>query len=478
MKRFNIARTKFLECYWHLLDQTKIFDIDFLYGGRDSGKSRFVAMILILDCMRVKGFKCLLVRKNLNTVRGSQFDLIKSIIEEWGLTGSFRFNETRLEIIFKQNGNGFYGRGLDDPGKIKSFNNPSCCWVEEGNQIEKDDFVIILTSLRTQSRVKTWFTFNPECEMNYTDFWLWQEYFSHTTELNFTWNKIIEIPDLGPVEFNVRATQTTYRDNPYCQPQRKALYESYKASKNNAYWYQTYTLGLWGYKRTGGEFWKCFEEAKHAAREIDITNGTIHLVADNNVNPYIAISVWQIFPHKKLIRQIHEFPCESPDNTAKKAALKALRWLRAIGYAQPVYVYGDPSANAKSTTDDNGASFFDKFTATIREDGLPLINRVQKSAPEVAMSGSFVNEIYESNYGGWTIEISSTCRKSIEDYTMAKEDAEGKILKKRETDKDTKVSFERYGHFSDCKRYFITTVLKNEFIQYKSRSKKYYGIAT
>jgi PBSX family phage terminase large subunit len=469
VEQVEIDESIFLPCYRHLID-SEFFDIDFLYGGRDSGKSRHIAMQLVVDCMREGYFKCLLIRKVLNTVRDSQYSLIKSIIEDWNIKHLFSFNDTRMEIICRINGNGFYGRGLDDVGRIKSFNNPSHCWIEEGNQIDNDDFVVILTSLRAEQRVKTWFSFNPECDVNYTEFWLWQEYFQHTTALSFTWIKTVDTDD-GPVEFRIRATHSTYKDNPYCKPQRKALYESYKASKNNAYWYQTYTLGLWGYKRTGGEFWKCFEEVKHV-KEVKLEASTIHLVADNNVNPYIAVSAWQVFPQRKLIRQVNEFPCESPDNTAKKAALKALKWLERIDYKDTVFIYGDPSANAKSTVDDEGKSFFDKFIATVTEDRRPVINRVQKSAPEVALSGSFVNEIYESNYAGWTIEIGSECRKSIEDYTMAKEDAEGKILKKRETDKDTKVSFERYGHFSDCKRYFITTILANEFNQYKSRSKR------
>jgi phage terminase large subunit len=462
-----------LTCYNHLVDNKEFFDIDFLYGGRDSGKSRHIAQDLIIECLDDKKyFKCLLVRKILNTVRDSQYGLIKSIIEEWKVEHFFLFNDTRLEIKCI-NGNGFYGRGLDDVGRIKSFNNPSHCWIEEGNQITNEDFVVILTSLRADQRVKTWFSFNPECEMNYMEFWLWQDWFSHTTDLSFTWKKQIDV-DGQMVEFMVRATHSTYRDNPYCKPQRKALYESYKNSKNNAYWYQTYTLGLWGYRRTGGEFWKCFEEAKHT-RELKYEKGTVHVVADNNVNPYIAISVWQIFTDKKILRQIYEFPCESPDNTAKKAAKKVCAWLHQIGYKDVVFIYGDPSANKKSTEDDEGRSFFDKFISTFRDESFSVVNRVQKSAPEVAQSGAFVNEIYESNLNGWTIEIGSHCRKSIEDYTMAKEDKDGKLLKKRETDKDTKVSFERYGHFSDDKRYFITTVLANEFNQYKSRTKKYFG---
>jgi hypothetical protein len=50
-----------------------------------------------------------------------------------------------------------------------------------------------------------------------------------------------------------------------------------------------------------------------------------------------------------------------------------------------------------------------------------------------------------------------------------KEDADGKMLKPKIKDKETEVTYEPAGHYSDQKRYFITTVLKNEFNQYKSR---------
>jgi PBSX family phage terminase large subunit len=472
----NISKEKFLPCYLHLLDSEEFFDIDFLYGGRDSGKSRHLAQQLIVDCLRDGYFKCLLIREVLNTVRDSQFSLIKSIIEAWNMTSLFSFNDTRLEIKCI-NGNGFFGRGLDDVARIKSFNNPSHAWIEEGNQVTANDFVVVLTSLRAEQRVKTWFSFNPECECNYTEFWLWQEWFSHTEQLSWITTKTIEVDD-EQIEFRVRATHTTYKDNPYCKPQRKALYESYKNSKNNAYWYQTYTLGLWGYRRTGGEFWKCFEEVKHTGDATIDPKSIIYVIADNNVNPYIAVSLWQADPQNKIIYQVGELPCEHPDNTASKAAKRVVKYLDSIGYILAVHVGGDPSANKKSTEDDEGRSFFDKFKAAIRDGGYRVIDRVERSAPEVARSGEFINEIYESNYQGWKIVIGKQCRKSIEDYNMTKEDKDGKILKKAETDVNTKVSFQRYGHFSDCKRYYITMLLKVEFNQYKARSKKYFGVAT
>lgn len=466
--KFRIPQHKFLPVYKHFLDKSNIFDIEFLYGGRDSGKSREVAHQVIMDCMTKKAYKCLLIRKVLNTVRDSQYSLIQSVIEEWGLTRFFKFNSSRLEIIHIKTGNGFYGRGLDEVGRIKSFNNPSACWIEEGNQITNEDFVVVLTSLRSNNvRVKTWFSFNPECAVNYTDFWLYQEWFEHTDELSFEYIKKIDVDD-EVIEFRVRATHSTYRDNPWCPPQRKALYESYGDSKNNSYWYQTYTLGLWGYRRTGDEFWKCFDEYKHTGKVSPI-NSTYHIVLDNNVNPYIAVQIWQIDLQSQTLMQVSEIPCESPFNTAAKAAGKVISWLESHGYNDVVYIYGDPSANAKSTTDDEGRSFFDKFIGVMAANKWTLSKRVGNSAPSVSQSGAFINEIYEAEYGGWKILIDKSCRKSIEDYNMAKEDIEGQMLKKKTTNKETGVSYEKYGHMSDCKRYFITKVLGKLYKIYMTR---------
>lgn len=463
----KISKDKFLPIYQPLILDPEFFDIDFLYGGRDSGKSRHIAMQLICECLRADKFRCLLIRKVLNTVRDSQYSLIESICEEWKIKHLFRFNSSRLEITCV-NGNGFFGRGLDDVGRIKSFNDPTTCWIEEGNQIEANDLVVILTSLRSNDvTVKTWFSFNPECDVSYTDFWLWQEWFMHTEHLSFTWTRTVMTDD-GPVDLKVRATHATYKTNPYCSPQRKALYESYKNSKNNAYWYQTYTLGLWGYRRPGGEFWKCFEEDQHtdALKEID---SVFHISIDNNVNPYIACSIWQIDVANKKLLQIHEVPCEHPYNTAAKAAGKVIDWLDKVGYNDTVYIYGDPSANARSTTDDEGRSFFDKFIGVFKKEGFNYVNRVGRSAPSVSQSGAFINEIFESNYGGWSITIDKSCRKTIEDLNMTVEDIDGKILKKRVTNKETGVSYEKYGHYSDVTRYFITTALSTLYTQYLTR---------
>ncbi|UXO94043.1 terminase large subunit [Pseudanabaena phage Pan5] len=464
-----LPKRLFLPVYHHLLDEATTYDIEFLYGGRDSGKSRFTAQRLIYLCLHLPYFRCILTRKVKDTIKDSQWQLIKDICEEWKIDHLFKFKSSPLGIECI-NGNSFICRGLDQPTKLKSVSNPSHCWVEEGNQIEREDFTIILTSLRYNGgNVQTFFTFNPECETTYTEFWLWQDWFSRTTDLSFTYCQDIYVNG-EKFTYRVRATHSTYKNNPYCSPQRIALYESYKNSKNNAYWYQTYTLGLWGYRKTGGEFWKCFDEGKHT-RVVKYQPNPIHVVVDNNVMPYVTVDIWQLSIEKKEINQVAELNCTHPDNTAKKAALRLVKWVIRNDVPH-VYLYGDPSANSRSTVDDDGRSFFDKFIAVLRESGIEFTNRIQKSHPSVAMSKDFINEIYEAGYEGWKISIDTDCRVSIEDYTMVKEDIDGTMLKKKITDKDTKVSYEKYGHHSDNKRYLITTILAPQFRKFASRRKR------
>jgi hypothetical protein len=223
--------------------------------------------------------------------------------------------------------------------------------------------------------------------------------------------------------------------------------------------------------QAGGEFWSGFSTLKHVTPTPYDSSTTIHVSLDNNVSPYVTCSVWQV--SGKEIRQIHEIPAKSPNNNAVKASILLAKYLDRLKYANIVYIYGDPSASARSTVDANSASFFDKFIEVLKQSGYKVITRVKKSMPEIALSANFINEIYESELLGFSIRIDPSCVVSIEDYYSVKHDKEGKMQKTKVKDSSTGVSYEQYGHFSDAKRYFIMTLLANEFQQYKSKQAKY-----
>lgn len=223
--------------------------------------------------------------------------------------------------------------------------------------------------------------------------------------------------------------------------------------------------------QAGGEFWAAFSTLKHVAPTPYDSKTTIHISLDNNVSPYVTCSVWQVAG--KEIRQIHEIPAKAPNNNAVKAALLLAKYLDRLKYESIVYIYGDPSASARSTVDANSASFYDKFIEVLKQSGYKIISRVKKSMPEIAMSANFINEIYENDLLGFSIRIDPSCTVSIEDYYSVKHDKEGKMQKTKVKDPSTGVTYEQYGHFSDAKRYFLMTLLASEFQQYKSKQSKY-----
>lgn len=223
--------------------------------------------------------------------------------------------------------------------------------------------------------------------------------------------------------------------------------------------------------QAGGEFWAGFNTLRHVQPRLYDAQTSIHISLDNNVSPYVTCSVWQV--KGKEIRQVHEIPAKDPHNNAVKAAILLAKYLESVQHEGIVYVYGDPSASARSTVDVNSASFFDKYIEVLKQSGVKIVSRIKKSMPEIALSANFINEIYESELLGFSIVIDPGCTVSIEDYYSVKHDMEGKMQKTKVKDPTTGVSYEPYGHFSDAKRYFIMTLLAAEFEKYKSKQNQY-----
>ena len=221
--------------------------------------------------------------------------------------------------------------------------------------------------------------------------------------------------------------------------------------------------------QSGGEFWKGFNPSQHV-KPVSLDPALpIHLSLDQNVAPYVTVSAWQ--KADKAIRQVHELPCREPFNNAPKAAMQTAKWLRSIEYTDVVYVHGDPAGRAKSAVDENSRSFFDKYIAVLRANGFKVIDRVRKSSPKVALSAAYINEIYTDNLYGYSIEVGEHCAVSIEDYYSVKEDANGHMMKPKAKDPGTGLTYERYGHFSDAKRYVLIDLTEADYKRYSTRNR-------
>lgn len=259
--------------------------IKFLYGGRDSGKSRDIAQRKILQCLQNDYFRCVLIKKTKSSIKDSQWQMIKDVCEEWGIDHFFDFNSSPLEIKCI-NGNKFICRGMDDPGNIKSISNPSDAWVEEGNQLTQEDWIYLMTTLRNNSNepVNIDFSFNPECDGDYQEFWLYNDYFSHTTEKSFSHTLTYSV-GIETVYVKYIAVHSTYHDNRYVTAERKANLES--LATINYYWYRVFTLGEWGNQLNESPWAFAFDKGKHVGVIQPTLNRSLplYISCDFNRNP-------------------------------------------------------------------------------------------------------------------------------------------------------------------------------------------------
>jgi phage terminase large subunit len=120
--------------FWPLLENNDRYLL--LWGGRDSAKSDGIALKLLLACINLPYFKCVMARKQLNKVFGSIQATLEKVAKREGIDHLFRFGISPQGVWCKENGNSFLPFGMDEVGNIKSLSDPTHVWYEEANQIE------------------------------------------------------------------------------------------------------------------------------------------------------------------------------------------------------------------------------------------------------------------------------------------------------------------------------------------------------
>lgn len=257
-------------------------------------------------------------------------------------------------------------------------------------------------------------------------------------------------------------------DNPFLP---KVYLDSVK--NMNEYEYRVFVLGDWDVVlKSGGEFLKRFELDLHLGNTNFDISKNIHISIDSNVLPYIAVSLWQLYKRPGggwRIVQVGELPIGEPDNSAVNAGKIVGKFLNDYEFSNKIYLYGDPTTKASNNIDENKRSFLKLFKTGLEGAGYELNERFFNKAPNVSLTGDFINEILGSEIFDLSIEINEACKKSINDYIQLKEDADGGILKKRIKDPKTGQTYEPLGHLTDSMRYFICKVFEEDFYKYSQR---------
>ena len=138
-------------------------------GGRHSGKSIFIARILVAllcsDCNQNSHIA--VFRKHKEDVRDSVYAEIEAAIHYFGLERLFEFKKTPLQIVRKDTRQTIYFYGLDDPRKHKSKKPPfgyvRWMWFEELDEFTSWDEIesVMISYQRGGSSFQAFFSFNP-----------------------------------------------------------------------------------------------------------------------------------------------------------------------------------------------------------------------------------------------------------------------------------------------------------------------------
>jgi len=154
------ARIKFLDEFKELFNET--WRAIVYYGGRGSGKSKHVALALVLRG-RNKRLRILCTRELQNTINDSVHKELSDIINEYGFTD---YEITDKTIRNRITGTEFIFKGLrHNATEIKSMSGIDIAWIEEAQSISEASLKLLIPTIR-KAGSQLIYTFNRMNELD------------------------------------------------------------------------------------------------------------------------------------------------------------------------------------------------------------------------------------------------------------------------------------------------------------------------
>lgn len=134
------------------------------YGGRGSGKSYSIAMLLVLAAYQ-HPLRILCAREIQKSITDSVHQLLADTIERLGLSSHFEIQKTQ---ILGKNGSRFLFEGLrSNISKVKSMEGIDRVWIEEAESVTNASWDTLIPTIRKDNS-EIWVSFNPLDEMDAT----------------------------------------------------------------------------------------------------------------------------------------------------------------------------------------------------------------------------------------------------------------------------------------------------------------------
>jgi len=413
-----------------------------LYGGRGSGKSTDAAKKLVLRCLSEPYFKYILVRKIYNQIEESQYEDIRKAVEFLQVQDLFVFKKNPLTIECF-NGNKFIARGLDKEDSTKSISEPTGIWYEEANQMKEQDFLASTTSIRTPKAeyLQEILTFNPECDGDPKDFWIYKRFFEGHDSKDFQGTRVYNYQGRD-ISISYTAIHSTHHMNNKLPDFGRATIED--AGAIDPYYYSVYVLGEWGQRKIENPFMSMYDPAKHEGKVRYRPLERLIMIVDFNVNPFCA-NFAHVF-YDKDGEHCHIFEEISiPNGSITKMAdeVKA-RYGEVLHMLE---ITGDMNGGARTLSKDN-LSYFQQLRAEL---GLSSRQIKLKANPSHKYSRAHCNYVLR-RHPDFKINP-DTCPNTVRDMKIVEIDDRGSIKKQNRA-----IAGQQADHLDNV-RYLINTYL-------------------
>jgi phage terminase large subunit len=469
---------------WHYLHDNVTTEV--MYGGgAGGGKSMLGCLNEIDGCNRYPGTRGIIGRAVLKSIKDSTLVTYEKVCKILGYQAGVDYKLNSQDMVIKWvNGSVTVFKEMEHKPSDPNFERLGSteytrCFIDEAGEVVEKASDIINSRLRW---MLTEFCHNFPCahptknseliryeliEGNKTPVWLCAGCGCETKGLtpksllsanpNHNWVKFKYIKDqdgnlikLKPHQKYVRALVDDNPDEGF-----KANYKQQLSRMGSQYDIDRLLFGDWdAMPRTGGEFLKKFSRESHVRKTEWIKGDSILLSFDENVNPYVTCLVFQVRKHEwgKEYVQIDEICLPDPLNRVKYVCNEFKRRYQRQ-FVPKLFYYGDATSQKEDTKKEKGENFFTDVHNHLQE--YSPVKMVPNANPSVIDSGQFVDQILAGAVDGLMITIGENCHKSVHDYSYAKEDSDGTILKKKIKHPETGVSYEEHGHHIDALRYII-----------------------
>lgn len=436
-----------------------------VYGGKSSAKTVSICQILAKELV-VKKASSIAFRKestSIPTTLKKSFNLAFDGMYLYPVVTKQdrRYVHEKSELVLK---------GIDDEEKAKGVESYKYLFLDELNHYTVGEYEQFQLSLRGIEGQKIFAAWNPVDENSWVKTELVDKHEWLETDYKLPCeNSFVRKSTNGKIVL----IKTTYEDNyfiaggpgyGYRDENLIAEYESMRTKNYNSY--RVNVLGEWGKTVFGGEFLKQWSSEKHTGYYPYQKGLAVHLIFDENVNPYFPCGIFQIGNNQKDVRLIHTIALKNPNNTVVQMGREITRKLLEWGHKEAVYIGGDATSQKEDVKNEKGHDLF-RLIINELKDFAPR-RAVMRSNPSVRMSADFVNSILENQFEGINFGVDKSCKVAINDYENTKEDKNGKVDKKTVTDPITKVSYQPYGHFVDLTRYLFVATFQNEYTKFQT----------